>query len=414
MKCKAQGVLFCSKLSFTLLDCGVPGLYVRTVIMTMEHNDNNNNNTSNYQQQIHKYSNNHMAPLFASSRAPPPPPPLERPLQLFSLSDFSLLRTLGTGTFGRVRLVKYTTSTAVDKYFAMKIMKKCEVVRLKQERHVLAERWLLARLNFPFIVRMYGAYQDERNLYLLLEYIIGGELYSYLRRAGRFSISTARFYAAEILMAIEYLHSFDIAYRDLKPENLLLDARGHIKLSDFGFAKVVPERTWTLCGTPEYLAPEIIANKGHGKSVDWWALGILIYEMIAGHPPFYDKTPFGTYEKILAGRLEFDASKFDAISIDIIRRLLVADPAMRLGNLRGGAQDIRLHPWFAGVDWNGLFKKTIQAPIQPRVTHPGDTMNFDIYEEEDQLPFHPSTDVHRLPARRPSKLDPYADIFRNF
>ena len=363
-----------------------------------------------------------MAPLFSSSRAPTPPPPLERPLQLFSLSDFTLLRTLGTGTFGRVRLAKYTTGTAVEKYFAMKIMKKSEVVRLKQERHVLAERWLLARLNFPFIVRMYGAYQDERNLYLLLEYIIGGELYSYLRRAGRFSISTARFYAAEILMAIEYLHSFDIAYRDLKPENLLLDARGHIKLSDFGFAKVVPERTWTLCGTPEYLAPEIIANKGHGKSVDWWALGILIYEMIAGHPPFYDKTPFGTYEKILAGRLEFDASKFDAISIDIIRRLLVADPAMRLGNLRGGAQDIRMHPWFAGVDWNGLFRKTIQAPIQPRITHPGDTMNFDIYEEEEQPSFPPPVNTEHpsqqqsphVNHRRPSKLDPYADIFRNF
>jgi serine/threonine protein kinase len=358
------------------------------------------------------------APLFVSSRIPTPPPPLERPLQLFSLNDFILLRTLGTGTFGRVRLAKYIGGSGVEKFFAMKIMKKVEVVRLKQERHVLAERWLLSRLNFPFIVRMFGAYQDEKNLYLLLEYIIGGELYSYLRKAGRFPIGVARFYASEILLAIEYLHSFDIAYRDLKPENLLLDAKGHIKLSDFGFAKVVPERTWTLCGTPEYLAPEIIANRGHGKSVDWWALGILIYEMIAGHPPFYDHTPFGTYEKILAGNLEFDATKFDAISIDLIRRLLVADPALRLGNLRGGAQDIRSHPWFAGVDWNGLYRKSIQPPIHPRVSHPGDTNNFEIYEEEQvQTVPSSSSSISSEPtgqSRRPSKLDPFAEIFRNF
>jgi serine/threonine protein kinase len=314
-------------------------------------------------------------------RPPPPPPVLDRPLQLFNnLHDFHLLRTLGTGTFGRVRLAKY--KDVDSKYFAMKIMRKVDVVRYKQEKHVMNERWLLAKLNFPFIIRLYAAFQDSKNLYLLLEYAIGGELYSYLRRAGRFSLSTTKFYAAEIMMAIEYLHNMDIAYRDLKPENLLLDGRGHIKLSDFGFAKLVPDRTWTLCGTPEYLAPEIIANRGHGKGVDWWALGVLIYEMLAGYPPFYDQTPFATYEKILAGRLLFP-SHFDPLSIDLIRRLLQPDPAMRLGNLQGGAQDIRRHPWFAGVDWNGLYRRTIMAPIQPRIQHSGDTANFDRYPEEE-------------------------------
>ena len=326
--------------------------------------------------------NNHalqQGQLFMTYRPPPPPPLLDRPLQLFNnLNDFQLLRTLGTGTFGRVRLAKYKDA---DKFFAMKIMKKVDVIKYKQERHVMNERWLLSKLNFPFIIRLYGAFQDAKNLYLLLEYAIGGELYSYLRRAGRFSLPTTKFYASEIMMTIEYLHSMNIAYRDLKPENLLLDGKGHVKVSDFGFAKHVPDRTWTLCGTPEYLAPEIIANKGHGKAVDWWALGVLIYEMLAGYPPYYDQTPFKTYEKILAGNLHFPAH-FDPISVDLIQRLLHPDPIKRLGNLQGGAQDIRRHPWFAGVDWNGLFRRTIMAPIQPRVTHSGDCGNFDRYPEE--------------------------------
>jgi serine/threonine protein kinase len=328
--------------------------------------------------------------LFMPFRPPPPPPLLDRPLQLFNnLQDFHLLRTLGTGTFGRVRLAKYRDA---DKFFAMKIMLKTDVVKFKQEKHVMNERWLLAKLNFPFIIRLYAAFQDSRNLYLLLEYAIGGELYSYLRRAGRFSLATTKFYAAEIMMAIEYLHNMDIAYRDLKPENLLLDAKGHIKLSDFGFAKHIHDRTWTLCGTPEYLAPEIIANQGHGKAVDWWALGILIYEMLAGYPPYYDQTPFGTYEKILAGWLAFP-SHFDTLSIDLIRRLLQPDPMVRLGNLQGGPQDIRHHPWFAGVDWNGLYRRTIMAPIQPRVQHPGDTGNFDRYPEDTEGAAHSEPEV---------------------
>jgi protein kinase X len=174
-----------------------------------------------------------------------------------------------------------------------------QILRLKQLDHIKSEVKILSTISHPFIVNLHGHTQDDRRIYLLFEYVPGGELFSYLRREGRFANDHARFYAAQISLAFDYLHSMNIVYRDLKPENLLLNAKGHMKITDFGFAKVVEDRTWTLCGTPEYLAPEIIQSKGHNKSVDWWAIGILIYEMLAGYPPFYDESPFGIYQKIL-------------------------------------------------------------------------------------------------------------------
>ncbi|KAL1915968.1 uncharacterized protein VTP21DRAFT_6356 [Calcarisporiella thermophila] len=302
----------------------------------------------------------------------------------FGLKDFSLLETLGTGTFGRVYLAKFKRNGS---YYAMKVLKKAELVRLKQIEHINSERHILSRLNFPFIVNLFCTFQDTQYLYMLLEYVPGGELFSHLRRAGRFSPDTARFYAAEIVLAIEHLHAQNVIYRDLKPENLLLDPRGHIRITDFGFAKHVEDRTWTLCGTPEYLAPEIINSSGHGKAVDWWALGILIFEMLAGYPPFYDDNPFKIYERILAGRIHFPPY-IDPVAKDLIKRLLTADRTRRLGNLRGGADDIKRHKWFRGVDWQGLLCKTVPAPIVPTVMHSGDTSNFEKYPEvelEDEM-----------------------------
>ena len=308
------------------------------------------------------------------------PPSVDWTLRLFRLEDFVFGKTVGTGTFGRVRLVKLRDH---DKYFAMKIMRKADIVRLHQVDHIFSEKFLLSRLACPFIIRLYGTFQDHKHLFMLLEYAIGGELFTYLRRAGRFSLGTTKFYAAEIVCALEYMHNLNIVYRDLKPENLLLDARGHIKIADFGFAKVIPDnKTWTLCGTPEYLAPEIILGRGHGRPVDWWALGILIYEMMAGFPPFYDETPFLIYEKILAGKLEFPPH-FDASLCDLLIGLLQPDPQRRLGCGAAASEDVKGHSWFIGVDWEALVRKQIQAPFVPPVRHAGDTSNFEEYPEED-------------------------------
>jgi protein kinase X len=217
---------------------------------------------------------------------------------------------------------------------------------------------------------------------MLLEYVCGGELFTYLRNAGRFSCSTALFYASEIVLSLEYLHSLSFVYRDLKPENLLLDRQGHLKITDFGFAKKLEDRTWTLCGTPEYLAPEIIQSKGHNKAVDWWALGILVYEMLVGYPPFFDDKPFGIYEKILAGKIDWP-KHIDPIARDLIKKLLVQDRTKRLGNMKNGAQDVKNHRWFRNVRWDEVVNKQIEPPIVPRIRHTGDTRNFFEYPELD-------------------------------
>ncbi|KAI9352287.1 kinase-like domain-containing protein [Zopfochytrium polystomum] len=309
----------------------------------------------------------------------------------FELRDFEIFKTLGTGSFGRVHLVRLK---ATSKFYAMKVLRKSEVVKLKQVEHTVNEKCILDRLDFPFLVGMLGSFQDDGNLYIVLEYIQGGELFSYLRRSGRFPNHVARFYAAEVVLAFEYLHSRDIIYRDLKPENLLLDAEGHIKITDFGFAKVVPDQTWTLCGTPDYLAPEIIQSKGYGKAVDWWSLGILIYEMLAGHPPFFDDDPFKLYEKILICRLRFPAH-FDPNAKDLVKRLLTPDLSKRYGNLKAGPEDIKRHRWFQGIDWDALRALEVPAPYLPRIGHPGDTSNFDNYDEN-HLPYGvPEPDPHR-------------------
>lgn len=187
------------------------------------------------------------------------------------LEDFDLVRTLGTGSFGRVMLIKKKTNGS---YYALKILEKRRVVKTKQVEHTLNEKKILNAIHFPFITQLLCAFKDNANLYMVIEYVNGGEMFTHLVRDNKgFSETRARFYTAQVVLAIEYLHSLDILHRDLKPENTLISNDGYIKISDFGFAKQVKTRTYTLCGTPEYLAPEIIQSKGYGKSVDWWALG---------------------------------------------------------------------------------------------------------------------------------------------
>eukprot|EP00296_Roombia_truncata_P000160 JP435823.1.p1 GENE.JP435823.1~~JP435823.1.p1 ORF type:complete len:353 (+),score=95.56 JP435823.1:59-1117(+) len=297
------------------------------------------------------------------------------------MSDFELKEILGTGSFGKVRLVRHKSSSFV---FAMKQLSKSLILRTKQLEHIMAEKNILASLAFPFIVSYYGSMQDDRYLYLNLEYVIGGEFFTHLRSANRFPNDTARFYAASVVLAFEHLHDTNIIYRDLKPENLLLDHQGYLKVTDFGFAKIIDPtvKTWTLCGTPEYLAPEIILNKGHGKAVDWWALGVLIYEMLVGYPPFYSEDRMALYQNILSGKIEFPRH-VSRQARDLISKLLTADLTRRLGTLRHGSKDIRRHPWFRGFDWNALMYRKLQAPIVPHTNGPEDTTYFDEYPDDE-------------------------------
>ncbi|XP_063457773.1 LOW QUALITY PROTEIN: cAMP-dependent protein kinase catalytic subunit PRKX [Pan paniscus] len=311
--------------------------------------------------------------LCPSPEALSPEPPA------YSLQDFDTLATVGTGTFGRVHLVKEKTA---KHFFALKVMSIPDVIRLKQEQHVHNEKSVLKEVSHPFLIRLFWTWHDERFLYMLMEYVPGGELFSYLRNRGRFSSTSGLFYSAEIICAIEYLHSKEIVYRDLKPENILLDRDGHIKLTDFGFAKKLVDRTWTLCGTPEYLAPEVIQSKGHGRAVDWWALGILIFEMLSGFPPFFDDNPFGIYQKILAGKIDFPRH-LDFHVKDLIKKLLVVDRTRRLGNMKNGANDVKRHRWFRSVDWEAVPQRKLKPPIVPKIAGDGDTSNFETYPEND-------------------------------
>ena len=316
----------------------------------------------------------------------------------YTLNDFQIMRTLGTGSFGRVHLVR---SVHNGRYYAIKVLKKAQIIRMKQIEHTNDERRMLKLVEHPFLIRMWGTFQDARNLFMVMDYIEGGELFSLLRKSQRFPNPVAKFYAAEVTLAIEYLHAHNIIYRDLKPENILLDRNGHVKITDFGFAKEVSTVTWTLCGTPDYIAPEVITTKPYNKSVDWWSLGILIFEMLAGYTPFYDSTPMKTYQKILAGKVHFP-SFFHPDAIDLLSRLITADLTRRLGNLHNGPADIRNHPWFAEVIWEKLLAKDIETPYEPPITGGiGDTSLFDHYPEE-QLDYGAGGE------------DPYSQYFVDF
>ncbi|KAI0481437.1 Pkinase-domain-containing protein [Xylaria cf. heliscus] len=310
----------------------------------------------------------------------------------YSLNDFDLLRTLGTGSFGRVHLVQ---SKHNQRFYAVKVLKKAQVVKMKQVEHTNDERRMLGEVKHPFLITLWGTFQDARNLYMVMDFVEGGELFSLLRKSGRFPNPVAKFYAAEVTLALEYLHSRNIIYRDLKPENLLLDRHGHLKITDFGFAKRVPDKTWTLCGTPDYLAPEVVSNKGYNKSVDWWSLGILIYEMLCGYTPFWDSgSPMKIYENILRGKVKYPAYVHPDAQ-DLLERLITPDLTKRLGNLYGGPQDVKGHPWFAEVTWDRLSRKDIDAPYTPPVkAGSGDASQFDRYPEETEKYGQPGNDEY--------------------
>ncbi|SCU87522.1 LADA_0E04500g1_1 [Lachancea dasiensis] len=330
--------------------------------------------------------------------------PAQQPLQSrqtsgkYTLKDFHILRTLGTGSFGRVHLVR---SNHNGRFYAMKVLKKKTIVKLKQVEHTNDERRMLAVVTHPFIIRMWGTFQDSEQVFMIMDYIEGGELFSLLRKSQRFPNPVAKFYAAEVCLALEYMHSQDIIYRDLKPENVLLDKNGHVKITDFGFAKHVPDVTYTLCGTPDYIAPEVVSTKPYNKSVDWWSFGILIFEMLAGYTPFYDSNTMKTYENILNAQLQFPPF-FHADVQDLLTQLITRDLSKRLGNLQNGTDDVKNHAWFSEVVWEKLLCRNIETPYEPPIqSGQGDTSQYDRYPEEE---IFYGTDAE----------DPHKDLFAEF
>lgn len=304
-------------------------------------------------------------------------------------TQLKTIGVLGKGSFGVVKLVEDPNT---GKTYAIKAVAKSQVVQLGQQDHVMSEKNVMAALDTPFCVKLWATYKDQNFLYFLLEVCLGGELFSVLRARTVFDEPTAKFYAASVVQAFVAMHTMGIIYRDLKPENLLLDAKGYLKITDFGFAKVVhDQRTWTLCGTPDYLAPEVVSGVGHGKGVDWWTLGILIYEMLASYPPFFDEDPMKTYAKIMHGNISFP-KHFSPAAIDMIKKLLHPKPTKRYGCVRGGHNLIKRHPWFRSFAWDAFLERKMKAPIVPKIKDPRDLSNFEDYPDQDHDEHPPYVD----------------------
>jgi cGMP-dependent protein kinase len=295
------------------------------------------------------------------------------------LTEFITIGLLGRGAFGMVTLVE---DPHTEKSYALKAIKKHQIIELGQKDHIISEKRVMEKMHNKFLVNLHRTFNDDLRVYFLLDVCLGGELFTILRGRRYFDEPTAQFFTGCVVEAFAYMHSKNIIYRDLKPENLVLDNDGYLKVTDFGFAKEVSDKTFTLCGTPDYLAPEIVTGQGHGKPVDWWTLGVLVYEMLASFPPFFDDEPIETYRKIIRGRVKFPRY-FTPESRELIRGLLKNKQTKRLGILKGGAQRIRKHPWFKGFDWDALNAGTMTAPIINPVKDARDLSNF-INSEEDE------------------------------
>ncbi|XP_035772942.1 cGMP-dependent protein kinase, isozyme 2 forms cD5/T2-like isoform X1 [Anopheles albimanus] len=303
------------------------------------------------------------------------------------LSDLRVISTLGVGGFGRVELVQLAQDKS--RSFALKQMKKAQIVETRQQQHIMSEKEIMSEANSDFIVKLFKTFKDRKYLYMLMESCLGGELWTILRDRGHFDDGTTRFYTACVVEAFDYLHSRNIIYRDLKPENLLLDVSGYVKLVDFGFAKKLQSgrKTWTFCGTPEYVAPEVILNRGHDISADYWSLGVLMFELLTGTPPFTGADPMRTYNIILKGidAIEFPRNITRNASA-LIKKLCRDNPTERLGYQRGGISEIQKHKWFDGFYWEGLRNRSLPPPILPKVQSVVDTANFDDYPSDPDGP----------------------------
>ncbi|VDO07254.1 unnamed protein product [Rodentolepis nana] len=293
--------------------------------------------------------------------------------------DFNLLKVLGKGGYGKVFLAQKITGVDCGQIFAMKVLKKASIVtNAKDTAHTKTERNILELIKHPFLVQLHYAFQTPGKLYLVLEFLAGGELFTQLEKEGVFLEEQAIFYLSEIILAIGHLHSMGIVYRDLKPENILLDTEGHVKLTDFGLSKerVDHDLTHTFCGTIEYMAPEILLRQGHGKSVDWWSLGTLMYDMLSGGPPFVGEDRKKTMEKVIRGRFQI-APYLSAEAKDLLRKLLKKNVSERLGSGPTDAEEIKKHLFFASISWDQVYARQLEPPFKPSLTSETDVSRFD-------------------------------------
>ncbi|CAB0027895.1 unnamed protein product [Trichogramma brassicae] len=294
--------------------------------------------------------------------------------------DFELCKVIGKGGYGKVFQVRKTTGNDRGTIFAMKVLRKASIIRnQKDTAHTKAERNILEAVKHPFIVDLIYAFQTGGKLYLILEYMCGGELFHHLNDEGVFLEDTACFYLCEIILALQHLHLQGIIYRDLKPENILLDAEGHIKLTDFGLCKEHVKEgtvTHTFCGTIEYMAPEILTRSGHGKAVDWWSLGTLLYDMLTGSPPFTSNNRKITIEKILKSKV-FLPQFLTPDARDLLRKLLKRQVPHRLGSAPSDAEQIKSHPFFKHIHWDDVISRKLVPPFKPTLTSEDDVSQFD-------------------------------------
>ncbi|KAM4047303.1 ribosomal protein S6 kinase alpha-1 isoform 1-T1 [Anomaloglossus baeobatrachus] len=316
-------------------------------------------------------------------------------------SHFVLLKVLGQGSFGKVFLVRKITPPDNNHLYAMKVLKKATLkvrdrVRTKMERDILAE------VNHPFVVRLHYAFQTEGKLYLILDFLRGGDLFTRLSKEVMFTEEDVKFYLAELALGLDHLHSLGIIYRDLKPENILLDEEGHIKLTDFGLSKESidhEKKAYSFCGTVEYMAPEVVNRQGHSHSADWWSYGVLMFEMLTGSLPFQGKDRKETMTLILKAKLgmpQFLSNEAQGL----LRALFKRNPTNRLGSGTDGAEEIKRHPFFSTIDWNRLYRREISPPFKPAVTQPDDTYYFDTEftsrTPKDSPGVPPSAGAHQL------------------
>ncbi|ADV25661.1 AGC/AKT protein kinase [Cryptococcus gattii Ru294] len=294
-------------------------------------------------------------------------------------SDFEFLKLIGRGTFGRVFQVRKKDTRRI---YAMKVLSKKEIVAKKEVAHTIGERKILqCSLECPFLVGLKFSFQTDTELYFVTDYKCGGELFWHLQKEGRFSEDRARFYIAELVLALEHLHKYNIVYRDLKPENILLDATGHVALCDFGLSKpdlTDDKLTNTFCGTTDrYLAPEVLLDeKGYGKHVDFWSLGVLLFEMCCGWSPFYAEQTQEMYRLICYGKIRFPKNVIGDDGKQFVKGLLNRNPQNRLGSHRG-VVELKEHPFFKNIDWDLLYKKQITPPFKPIVDSDESVANFD-------------------------------------